>query len=1078
MALISEAEWESTALEVLAEQGWAPSTGTDINHERASASDIVLHDRFTTALVRLNPQVPELYLRQAATEILTPSSQDAITENRRLHEFLVHGYRGVTYLDNDNVEQNPTIQLVGREPGDNDWLAVRQVTISDAEHHRRFDVVGYLNGLPVLIAELKQAGVEGATLATAHGQLATYLAEFPLAFRACVLTVISDGVTAGYGTPFTPLHHYAAWNVDDDGEPLALGEVIEDTDYDTALEVTFNGLGNQVRFLDLMRHFTAFDAGDFGLAKRIAKPHQYFAVNKALGRTVTAVKSDGRAGVVWHTQGSGKSMEMELYANLVLRSVHLLNPTIVVITDRRELDGQLYRTFAASTLLPQMPVQIATRSQLREELTQRSSGGILFTTLQKFNLTMEERESGADHPLLSDRRNIVVVVDEAHRSHYDDLDGYARFLRDALPHATLIAFTGTPISEVDRDTREVFGDYIDIYDLSRAVADGATVPVFFEPRLVKVAFADDVTAEDLDRAADEATVGLDDVDRERLEKSVAVINAVYGAPARLATLAADVVGHWETRRERMRPLIDGPGKAMIVCATRQICADLYEQLVALRPDWHSDALDRGVLKVVYSGTASDPAGIRKHVRRESENQVVKQRLKDPDDQLELVIVKDMMLTGYDSPPLHTLYLDRPMKGALLMQTLARVNRTFRGKDAGLLVAYAPLAENLTAALAEYTVTDQEVRPVGRPAAEAVELARALLDQLRALVAGYDWRAVLGGPKGWVKAAVGLTAWLRNPQNPGNQVSSSPVIPGGSPSPVIPGPSSSPVIPGSTPDLSVAARYRQLAGQLGRAWALAAGYDTLADVRDEVRFYEEVRVWMAKFDAAEREARGEPVPEEVARLLRQLAYEATGSDEVVDIYAAAEIAPPDFNQLTPAVLTQAQKSANPHLAIEALRDAILAEAARSAGASLVRQRAFSERLSDVMLRYTNSQLTAAEVLIELFEMARDVAAEAKRGEQFHPPLGRDELATYDAIADNASALDVLGQDVLADIARQLVTMMRADVKTDWTVRDDVRASLRAKIRRLLRKYKYPPDAAEGAVKQVIEQMELLAPGVGA
>lgn len=1052
MALISEAEWEATALEVLAEQGWQPATGAELAHERASASDLVLTERVHAAVQRLNPAVPALYLRQAVTEILTPASQDAISENRRMHEFLVHGYRGVTYVDNDGVEQNPTIRLIGSDPSENDWVVAQQVRLDDAEHHRRFDVVCYLNGLPVIVCELKQAGQAHATLASAHAQLGTYLAEFPLAFRGCVATVISDGVTAAYGTPFTPLHHYAAWNVDDDGEPMKLGEVIADTDYDTPLEVTLNGLGNQLRFLDLMRHYTAFDSGDFGLAKRIAKPHQYFAVSKALGRTVTAVKSNGKAGVVWHTQGSGKSMEMELYANLVLRSTHLLNPTIVVITDRRELDGQLFGAFSASTLLPEKPIQIRTRSQLREELTQRSSGGILFTTLQKFNRTLEERESGADHPLLSERRNIVVVVDEAHRSHYDDLDGYARFLRDALPHATLIAFTGTPISEVERNTREVFGDYIDIYDLTRAVTDGATVPVYFEPRLVKVSFADEVSPEDLDRAADEATTGLDDVERERLEKSVAVINAVYGAPARLATLAGDIVAHWETRRDRMRPLIDGPGKAMIVCATRQICADLYDQIVALKPEWHADGLEAGAIKVVYSGTASDPDPIRRHVRRESENQVIKQRLKDPDDELELVIVKDMMLTGYDSPPLHTLYLDRPMKGALLMQTLARVNRTFRGKESGLLVAYAPLVESLAAALAEYTVTDQQTRPVGRNAAEGAELARALVEQIRALVAGFDWRARLGGPKGWVKAAIGLTAWLRDPNTPGNQVAEG--------------------------EVGLAGRYRQLAGQLGRAWALAAGADNLGDLRDEVRFYEEVRVWMAKYDAAERMARGEPVPEEVARLLRQLAAEATGSDEVVDIYSAAEIAPPNFNDLTPAALAQAQRSSNPHLAIEALRDAILAEAARSAGASLVRQRAFSERLSAVMLRYTNSQLTAADVLLELWELAKDISAEAKRGEQFDPPLRRDELATYDAIADNASALDVLGQDVLADIARQLVAMMRADVRTDWTVRDDVRAALRAKIRRLLRKYKYPPDQADGAVKQVIEQMELLAPGVAA
>jgi type I restriction enzyme R subunit len=1050
MALISEAEWETTAQEVLGEQGWEPTTGAKIAHERPSLSDIVLTDRVHAAVRRLNPGVPELYLRQAVTEVLTPASQDAITENRRLHEYLVHGYRGVTWIDHEGVEQNPTIRLIGREPADNDWLVAQQVKIADSEHHRRFDIVCYLNGLPVLIAELKQAGLAAANLAGAHAQLRTYIKEFPLAFRACVATVISDGITAGYGTPFTELHHFASWNVDDDGEPLALGESITDTDYDTPLEITLNGLGNQVRLLDLLRHFTAFDADETGLAKRIAKPHQYFAVHKAVGRTIHAATTNGKAGVVWHTQGSGKSMEMELYANLVLRDPHLLNPTIVVITDRRELDGQLFQGFAKSTLLPEKPIQVTTRAQLRHELTQRTSGGILFTTLQKFNRTLEERESGADHPLLSDRRNIVVVVDEAHRSHYDDLDGYAKFLHDALPKATLIAFTGTPISAIERNTREVFGDYIDIYDLTRAVADGATVPVYFEPRLVKVAFADDVSAEDLDRAADETTVGLDDVERDKVEKSVAVINAVYGAPARLATLAGDLVAHWEARSERMRPLIDGPGKAMIVCSTRQICADLYEQIVALRPDWHSDAIDSGRIKVVFSGSASDSGNIATHVRKEAQNQVIKSRLKDPDDDLELVIVKDMMLTGYDSPPLHTLYLDRPLKGALLMQTLARVNRTFRGKDAGLLVAYAPLVENLTAALAEYTKSDQEQRPLGRQVDEAIELARALVGQIDALVAGYDWRAKVGGPKGWLKAALGLLAWLRNPQSPGNQVSEG--------------------------EIGLAGRYRDLASKLGRAWALAAGANNLADIAERVRFYEEVRIWMAKYDAAERVARGEPVPEEVARLLRQLAYSATGSDEVIDIYAAAEISPPNFGDLTPAALAQAQRSSNPHLAIEALRDAIMAEAARASGASLVRQRAFSERLSALMLRYTNSQLTAAEVLLELYEMARDIAEEARRGEQFDPPLSLSELATYDAISDNESAMDVLGQDVLANIARDLVRLMRTDVRVDWTVREDVRAALRAKIKRLLRKYKYPPDQAEGAVKQVIEQMEILAPGM--
>ena len=1047
MALIDESQWELIALEVLGELGWHTATGADVAHERASASDLVLPDRLLAKAHEFNPQVPETYLRQAITEILTPASQDAISENKRLHDYLVGGYRGVVWIDHDGLERNPTITLIDPDPGRNDWLAVQQVRISDREHRRRFDLVLYCNGLPIAIVELKQAGLPQADIAKAHAQLGTYLSEFPLAFRACVLTVISDGVRARYGTPFTPLHHYSPWNLDDDGSILDLGAAAEGTTYDTPLEILLNGLFNQERFGQLMRSFTAFDEGDHGVAKRIAKPHQYFAVTKAVARTIQAVASDGRAGVVWHTQGSGKSMEMEMYAALVARRTELINPTIVVITDRKELDGQLFDAFAASTLLPSKPVAVKTRSALRTALTQAMSGGIYFTTLQKFGRSLDERQAGEEHPLLSDRRNIVVIVDEAHRSHYDSLDGYARHLADALPRATLIAFTGTPISQVDRNTREVFGDYIDIYDLSRAVDDGATVPVHFEPRLVKVGFASGVSQSDLDAAADEAAIGLDDVERERIERSVAVVNAIYGAPQRLEKLAVDIVDHWEKRRSRMAEFVDGPGKGLIVGATRQICADLYAAIVELRPEWHSDALDSGRIKVVYSGSASDQPPVSTHVRRESENKVIKERLRTADDELELVIVKDMLLTGYDSPPLHTLYLDRPLAGALLMQTLARVNRTYKGKDSGLLVAYAPLVENLTQALAEYSPTDQARRPIGRDVAEAEELARALVAQLEALVAGYNWRARLEGPKGWFHAATGLTAWLRDPQTPGNRVEEG--------------------------ELGVGGRFRQLAGQLGRAWALASGSETLGDLSDVVRFYEEVRVWMAKYDASEREGRGEAIPEDVARLLRQLVANAAAAGDVIDIYEAAEIARPNFDDLTPAVLARMQKATNPHLAIEALRDTLLAEAARATGRNMVRERAFSERLADVMNRYTNAQLTAAEVLAELFEMAKDIAAEAKRGETFDPPLGRDELAAYDAIADNQSAMDVLGQDVLATIARQLIALMRSDARVDWTIRDDVRAALRAKIKRLLRGHKYPPDQTEGAVKQVIEQMELLA-----
>ncbi|MFZ1287300.1 MAG: HsdR family type I site-specific deoxyribonuclease, partial [Candidatus Phosphoribacter sp.] len=535
----SEGEWELLALEVLAEQDWRPLHGTNIapgSGERVSWADPVIPGRLLAVMQRLNPQVPTEYVKQAHADILSPKSQDAITENQRIHAFLVEGYRGISYVDTDGTEQTPTIRLVSQLDHENEFLAVNQVTVRVGDHERRFDLVLYCNGMPVAVLELKKAGSATADVAAAHSQLRTYVHELPMAFRFCTVAVASDGITARYGTPFTPLNHFSPWNVDDDGTPVVFGQVLDDVHLGTELEFLIEGVFNPARFLQLQRDFTAYDEGAQGLEKRIAKPHQYFAVTKAVGSTVLAVGSNGKAGVVWHTQGSGKSMEMELYANRVIRHPKLLNPTIVVITDRTELDGQLFDTFNASLLLPEKPVQIRTRSQLREQLTQRRTGGIYFTTLQKFGRSQAERDAGADHPLLSDRHNIIVVVDEAHRSHYDDLDGYAAHLKDALPNAALIAFTGTPISFADRNTREVFGEYIDIYDLTRAVRDGATVPVYFEPRLIKVAFAADVSEDDIDTAADEAAVGLDLAERERIERSVAVINAVYGAPERLAAL--------------------------------------------------------------------------------------------------------------------------------------------------------------------------------------------------------------------------------------------------------------------------------------------------------------------------------------------------------------------------------------------------------------------------------------------------------------------------------------------------------------------------------------------------------------
>jgi len=1048
---LSEADWEHATLEYLAEPlGWRPVHGSTIapgSGERESWADLVIRSRLLQAVRELNPTVPDEYLQQAVAEIVQPRSQDAITENHRVHDILVDGHR-LSYIDHTGYEVTPTIRVVSSDPDENDWLVANQVVLRDREHDRRLDVVLYLNGMPISVIELKRAGSETAAVAGAHAQLQTYLREFPAAFRFCAFVVATDGVIAEYGTPFTPLNHFSPWNVDDDGIPVASGADNE-MGAQNPLEVALHGLFTQDRLPQLLRSFIAFDEGDDGLTKRIAKPHQYFAVNKAVGATVQAVESNGKAGVVWHTQGSGKSMEMELYAALVGRHPRLKNPTIVVVTDRTELDGQLFDTFDHSLLLPEKPVQITSRAALRQALTATTTGGVLFTTLQKFGLSKKEREASPDHPLLSDRRNVVVVVDEAHRSHYDDLDGYAKYLRQALPFATLIAFTGTPISFADRNTRDVFGGYIDIYDLTRAVDEGATVPVAFEPRLIKVALAEGVTQQALDDAADEATVGLDDVERARLEASVAVINAVYGAPERIDALARDIVEHWTERRRRMVPFIESPGKAMIVGATRQICADLYAAIVALEPSWHDDAVDKGRIKVVYSGVPSDLSPIVDHVRRPSQNKAIKERLRDEDDDLEIVIVKDMMLTGFDSPPLHTLYLDRPLKGALLMQTLARVNRTFRGKQDGLLVAYAPLVENLTSALNEYTQADKATRPVGRGVDEAAALALEIVLEIRSLVEGSGWQEVRarGGRLAYANAALRAVSHLRDPARQ--------------------------VVDGDTDGAPRQVRYRQRASQLARAWALASGRQTLSEVADEIGFYEEVRVYMAKLDAQERKASGEPVPDDIERLLSQLVAESTVSGEVLDIYEAAGLPRPTLTDLTPDFVQQAEESSTAHLAIEALRALLAQEASVNTQGNSVRSRAFSERLTELMARYTNQQLTAAAVIAELVAFAHEVAAEGSRGDAFAPPLNRDELAFYDAVAQNESAVAVQGEGVLADIARSLVDVMRRDVRTDWTVRDDVRAKLRSSIKRLLVRHGYPPDKQPEAIKLVLEQMEAMA-----
>ena len=1048
---MSEADWEALAMDTLGELAWQTAEGKRIapgSGERQSWRELIIPGRLRAAIERINPGLPASAVQEAMQAVLSPKSRDARGENHQVHQYLTGGIRSVVYADEHGAEHNPTIRLIDyADPDENDFLAANQVVVTDGDHKRRFDIVLYVNGLPLGVIELKKAGDENAGLEGAHAQVMTYVEELPLAFRCNVACVVSDGIRAKYGTAFTPFEHYAPWNVDDDGEPVPqLGA----TDADLAINLLLYGLFEQRRFIEILGSYVAFAQSDGGLVKRIAKPHQYFAVSKAVRKTIEAVRSNGHAGVVWHTQGSGKSMEMELYANQVLRHRSLGNPTIVVLTDRTDLDDQLYGTFEASELLPEAPLQVMTRDQLRDELAGRRNGGILFTTLQKFGRTKEERESGRPHPLLSDRRNIIVVVDEAHRSHYDDLNGYARHLRDALPYATMIAFTGTPVSEVDRNTQAVFGDYIDVYDLTRAVDDEATVPVYYESRLIPVNLPEDVDPELIDERADEATAGLDDSERERIQQAVTVMNALYGAPDRIRVLAGDLVEHWEARSEQMRKFIGGPGKGIIVCATRQICADLYEQIIAIKPDWHHDDIDKGKIKVVYTGGPDDPASIRRHVRRPSHNKLIQHRAKDIDDDLELVIVQSMWLTGFDSPPLHTLYLDRPMRGAALMQALARVNRTYRDKKDGLLVGYAPLTENLYAALSEYTADDQRTKPLGRDLDDAMARVRDLLDTIgNVILAGYDWRAMKAArsPRAFLNAVAGTVNYLRDPATPGNQVAE------GEP--------------------TLGDRFRSAASRLARFYALCSSHKEMAGHRDEIAFFEEIRVWMAKADADDRKARGLPVPADVEMYLRQLTAGAVEAGDVTDLYEAAGIPRPDLSHLDEAFIERMQQTRNPHLAIEALRRLVEQEMRKVTRHNVVRQQSFSDRLVALMTRYTNQNLSAAQVIAELVAMAKEVSADANRGQQFTPALTSDELAFYDAVAQNESAVTVMGTGVLADIARDLVKSLRRDVTTDWVSRDDVRAKLRSTIKRLLARYGYPPDAEPFATELVLRQMETFA-----
>ncbi len=1036
----TESVVEEAALAWLASAGWQVCNGGAIAPgepaaERDEFGQVVLAQRLRDALARLNPTLPPETLEDAFRKLTRPEGADLIVRNRALHRLLVDGVT-VEYRDADGGIRGAQARVIDFDnPSNNDWLAVNQFSVVENKHARRPDVVLFVNGLPLAVLELKNAAAENATIWSAFQQLQTYQAEVPTLFAPNALLAVSDGVEARVGAVGAGREWFKPWRTIA-GETLAGAHLPE-------LQVVIEGLCAPRRFLDLLRDFIVFEDDGGCIVKKMAGYHQFHAVQVAVGETLRAAElrraagavadaegryeagrrpggkpGDRRVGVVWHTQGSGKSLTMAFYAGRIIREPAMENPTLVVLTDRNDLDDQLFATFSrCRDLLRQPPVQAESRAQLRELLSV-AAGGVVFTTIHKFF----PEEKGDRHPTLSDRRNIVVMADEAHRSQYDFIDGYARHMRDALPHASFIGFTGTPIEAQDANTRAVFGDYISVYDIQRAVQDGATVPIYYESRLARLAL-DEAERPKIDTGFEEATEGEEVERKEKLKTRWAQLEAVVGAEKRLALVARDIVEHFEKRCEAM------DGKAMIVCMSRRICVELYREIVKLRPAWENTDDQDGALKVIMTGSASDPADWQPHIRNKPRREALANRFREPKDPFKLVLVRDMWLTGFDAPSLSTMYIDKPMRGHGLMQAIARVNRVFKDKPGGLVVDYLGLAQELKQALATYT----ESGGTGRTALDQDEAVALMLEKhevCAGLFHGFDrskWTT------GTAPERLGLLPAAQEhilSQENGKE------------------------------------RCVRAVRELSQAFALAVPHAEALRIRDDVAFFQAVQAVLAK------RAPGDARPEEdIEHAVRQIISRAVTPEGVVDIFAAAGLAKPDISILSEEFLAEVRGMPQRNLAVELLQKLLKGELASRRRKNVVQARSFAEMLEQALRRYQNRAIEAAQVIEELIGLARDMRAAQARGEALK--LSEDEVAFYDALETNDSAVKVLGDETLRTIAQELVRTVRANVTIDWTLRENVRAQLRVLVKRILRKYGYPPDKQEKATETVLEQAALLS-----
>jgi type I restriction enzyme, R subunit len=1040
---VTESVIEQAALAWLESGGWTIRNGAEIAPaepaaERTGYEQVVLERRLRDALARLNPQLPAEALKDAFRKLIRPEGAEPVARNRNMHRLIVDGVT-VEYRTADGHIRGAQARVVDFDCVEaNDWLAVNQFSVLENKHARRPDIVLFINGLPLAILELKNAADENATIWSAFVQLQTYKIGIPALFATNAVLVVSDGVEARIGTLTAGREWFKPWRT-------IAGESLADS-YLPEIQVIIEGVFAPQRFLDLVRDFIVFEDGGGGrLVKKMPGYHQFHAVQVAvaetlraaeLQRAVTGVSEDAgryesglnpggkpgdlRIGVVWHTQGSGKSLTMAFYAGRIIREPAMENPTVVVLTDRNDLDDQLFGTFSRCVeLLRQPPVQAESRAHLRELLSV-AAGGVVFTTIHKFF----PEEKGDRHPTLSERRNIVVIADEAHRSQYDFIDGFARHMRDALPHASFIGFTGTPIELQDASTCAVFGDYISVYDIQRAVQDGATVPIYYESRLAKLAL-DQSERPKIDPDFEEATEGEEIERKEKFKTKWAQLEVIVGTEKRLKLIAQDIVDHFEKRLEVM------DGKAMVVCMSRRICIDLYRELVCLRPAWHQEDDDKGSIKVIMTGSASDPANWQQHIRNKRRRGDLADRFRDAVDPLRIVLVRDMWLTGFDAPSLHTMYVDKPMRGHGLMQAIARVNRVFKDKPGGLVVDYLGLAHELKAALATYT----ESGGTGRTAFKQEEAVALMLEKYEiccGLFHGFDWsKWISGTPQERLSVLPPAQEHILRQEN-GKE------------------------------------RYLGAVRELSQAFALAVPHDEALRIRDDVAFFQAVQAVLAKRTPGD--ARPE---EELDHAVRQIISRAVAPEGVVDIFASAGLAKPDISILSDEFLAEVRGMPQRNLAVELLQKLLKGELNARRRKNVVQARSFAEMLEQTLRRYQNRAIEAAQVIEELIQLAKDMREANARGEQLG--LSEDELAFYGALETNYSAVKVLGDETLRTIARELVATVRKNVTIDWTLRENVRAQLRVLVKRILRKYGYPPDKQEKATQTVLEQAELLSAG---